>query len=253
MPNAARLVVLPQLREAHQITQSDMALYFGLTGRNARITMSRWENGQETPAIRHRARFINYLVDKLELRNDEERFNQVWQILSEEWGWLPLTENERRQCGFTTTSLVDNLAKLAPEDLEKRLNNPNPEVAASSIKAACRLVEEGDLPIEFLTKVSNHSYWLVRKIAIEFIVNKDVAQTLDLLHSFRNTSYHVSQKLIRDYIRRELSKNNLQSHQGKLAIEILEQLMQAPKVSDKSKAKDAELLGEVRRALDGVS
>jgi hypothetical protein len=94
MPDARTLDILRQLRQIQNVSQTDMAAYFGFR-RSARTRMSKWEVGSEVPPLKHRERFILYLIDKLRLRNNPERFNDVWQILCKEWNWPSLTERER--------------------------------------------------------------------------------------------------------------------------------------------------------------
>ncbi|MEM7531484.1 MAG: NB-ARC domain-containing protein [Chloroflexota bacterium] len=97
--NPGRLEFLTDLRRVQDpiYTLERMARYFQLTGKFAYQTMSKWERGEVTPAERkHRTRFLYYLWDELLLRRDHAQFEEVWQILVEEWQWHPLDEGERR-------------------------------------------------------------------------------------------------------------------------------------------------------------
>jgi transcriptional regulator with XRE-family HTH domain len=95
MPEKGPLRLLRQVREAADLSQTDMALYFGFNGSNGRNTVARWENGEgNPPAMKHRRTFISYLAVKLGLHNDRQRFDEVWNTLQERWGWLTVTERE---------------------------------------------------------------------------------------------------------------------------------------------------------------
>jgi transcriptional regulator with XRE-family HTH domain len=101
MPITGRLDVLRQLRQMRSLSQAEVAPHFGFEGQSGRVTISRWESGTKPPALIHRSSFISYLLDKLELRRDLERFYQVWQILCDEWKWLPLSDQERKYYGIS--------------------------------------------------------------------------------------------------------------------------------------------------------
>jgi len=105
MPNPQKLAILRQLREISRLTQSDVAEYFGFVGHSARVTIGRWENGDEIPPAKYRSGFISYLTEKLGLIKDTQTFNKVWTNIVDEWGWLPFTDNERQQYfGYQTES-----------------------------------------------------------------------------------------------------------------------------------------------------
>jgi hypothetical protein len=109
MPNATRLAVLRDLRNAAEpkITQKDMAAFFNIKDQR---TVGDWERGLATPPPKHRTRFILYLWSKLGLRNDPQGFEELWVILSEEWGWAELTKADRAPLEPTTTALPAKLA-----------------------------------------------------------------------------------------------------------------------------------------------
>lgn len=106
MPNPHNLEILRQLREMNKISQTNMATFFGFAGRSARNRIGEWENGDKIPPVKHRAKFILYLIEKLGLREDLKRFEEVWQVVSNEWNWLPLTEAERQQYFFSQSSIA---------------------------------------------------------------------------------------------------------------------------------------------------
>lgn len=107
MPVTKRLDVLRQLRQMRRLSQAEVAPHFGFEGQSGRVAISRWESGTKLPALIHRANFISYLLDILELRTDLERFYHVWQILCDEWNWPPLSEQECRSYDIVLDKLKD--------------------------------------------------------------------------------------------------------------------------------------------------
>lgn len=97
MPNPARLYQLTQLREQAHLTLADMAQRCGLTGKQARKTVSDWEAGHATPRASRRLGVMRYLWHDLNLQADPARFNAIWQLLVEEWEWTPLSAAERAE------------------------------------------------------------------------------------------------------------------------------------------------------------
>lgn len=130
------------------------------------------------------------------------------------------------------------------EKIKQILGDPELETAVSATRLACDLVEAGKIDRKVLTSVGKHTYWLVRKVAIGCIVNLNAPDALELLYAFKNTNYHVSQKLIRDYI--ELRYKDFDSNQTKLAIDLLEHLANAKRISDASKSKNIDLIKKIR-------
>ena len=93
--NPQKTVKLAEFREAAGLTQDQAAAYFGLKGKKRRDTVGGWERGQSRPGLKHRARFITYLWDKLGLRRNQQLFWEIWrEIAVTEWGWSPLGEGE---------------------------------------------------------------------------------------------------------------------------------------------------------------
>ena len=130
------------------------------------------------------------------------------------------------------------------EKIKKILGDREMETAVSATRLACDLVEAGKINRKVLTSVSKHTYWLVRKIAIDCIVKLDVPDVLELLFAFKNTNYHVSQQLIRNYI--DSHYKDFDADHKKLAIELLEHLANAKRISDTSKAKNIGLINKMR-------
>jgi hypothetical protein len=175
----------------------------------------------------------------------------------EKWQWvnhydeggfekLLCSLNKRSQDIGITPRKFDGLTQITADVLRDMINLSNSDVTANNnIKHACKLVEEGKLPIEFLTNFNHHRYWLVKKIAIEQIVKMDTSNTLDYLYEFRSVSYHVSQRIIIDYINRQFEEGKLTRQQYLKAVEIIEQLIQAPKVTEESKKKNEKFLAKL--------
>jgi hypothetical protein len=129
---------------------------------------------------------------------------------------------------------------LDEKKIKQILGDPELEAAVSATRLACDLVENGKIDRKTLTTVNKHSYWLVRKIAIECIIKLDSPDTLELLYEFRTTSYHVSQRLIRDYIEAHYGK--FDDIRKRLAIDLLEHLINARNASEISKSKTTALI-----------
>lgn len=89
----SKLDILRQLRQMKQLSQTKAAEYFGLA-QSGYQTVGQWERGEEHPALKHRARFISYLLNELGLRDNPTYFIQVWKILAAAWGWPDVTEPE---------------------------------------------------------------------------------------------------------------------------------------------------------------
>jgi ABC-type oligopeptide transport system substrate-binding subunit len=97
-PDLRKLQILVELREAANLTQDQVGASLGLEGAKRRDSVRAWETGASCPALKRRPDFIVYLLDGLRLRNDPQRFLQVWDdIMVGEWGWRPLTEDEWRK------------------------------------------------------------------------------------------------------------------------------------------------------------
>ncbi len=130
------------------------------------------------------------------------------------------------------------------ENIKQILRDPELENAVAATRLACDLVEAGKIDRKVLTFVGKHTYWLVRKIAIECIVKLDAPDKLELLYYFKNTNYHVSQKIIREYI--ETNYKDYDEVQLKLAIELLTHLANAKRISDTTKSKNNALINKLQ-------
>jgi transcriptional regulator with XRE-family HTH domain len=97
MPDHNGLKRLRELREMKRITQSEMAAFFSFSVPSARNRMSKWENGEETPPVKHRETFIRYLLERLDLKNDVQTFDELWTALCLIWRWSPLYPSERKR------------------------------------------------------------------------------------------------------------------------------------------------------------
>ncbi len=91
-----RLTVLVDLRREAAISQTEMARLCGLTGRQSHQTAGAWERGEYAPSPQRRTDFAHYLWDRLGLRREPIAFDELWAVLSEEWGWERLGDDEWR-------------------------------------------------------------------------------------------------------------------------------------------------------------
>lgn len=96
MPNPQRLELLIELRKQAHLSAGDAARYLGLYGTQSRKTVGAWERGEITPEATRRTRFLGYLWNALLLYKQPEQFLTIWGILSDEWHWEPLDEEEWR-------------------------------------------------------------------------------------------------------------------------------------------------------------
>jgi quinol monooxygenase YgiN len=63
--------------------------------RNRWVSVVAHEAFRDAPEFsKYRATFIRYLCQELGLRSDRERFDEVWQVVSEAWNWPRITEHE---------------------------------------------------------------------------------------------------------------------------------------------------------------
>jgi hypothetical protein len=130
------------------------------------------------------------------------------------------------------------------EKAQQMMQDPEDEVVVAATRLACDLVCLDRIPWRVLTTVNRHPYFLVRKIAIGCIVETNDPNKLDLVYEFRTTSYHVSQRLIRDYVERlyeEFSDDEKQK-----TLDLLEHLKNAKRATKPSKDKTEKLLKKLR-------
>jgi hypothetical protein len=137
----------------------------------------------------------------------------------------------------------DLLQSFDISKVKQILADPDQEVAVASTRLSCDLVESGIIPVELMTSVNRHSYWLVRRIAIDCIIKSGDPNTLNFLYEFRTTSYHVSQQLIRDYV--ESHYESFEDNQKDLAIDLLRSLAKAKRASQLSKSKTEKLIDKL--------
>lgn len=162
MPNAIRLQVLSDLRrQAYpRLSQSMVARKFDLDPQYGRKAIGAWEKGENIPNPDRRIRFLRYLWDDLRLRKTPERFEEIWQILVEEWKWEPISDEEWRtffpgvircrglrsvQEAFSPSVLqlkpmlrIEQVTKGA-----KQSTNPTCAIRYAKIILICGLVESG--------------------------------------------------------------------------------------------------------------
>jgi hypothetical protein len=129
--------------------------------------------------------------------------------------------------------------------LDSLLNERSDSISASAIRAIRNYVEIGMLPIEHLIIAQHHWYWLVKKIAIDYIVQVDAPNSLNLLYEFRDVGYHVSQQSIREYIRRRCIDIPASEHDLQKSIDIVKHFQSNTKTTDISRRKNEALLSEL--------
>ncbi|MEZ4868535.1 MAG: AAA family ATPase [Caldilineaceae bacterium] len=96
MPDPHRLQILADLRRQARprLSQAAVAAKFELDLDYGRKAVGTWERGENSPDKSRRRRFIGYLWDDLGLRHDPAKFEEVWQILVEEWQWDAISDEE---------------------------------------------------------------------------------------------------------------------------------------------------------------
>ncbi len=136
--------------------------------------------------------------------------------------------------------IIDILNLLDIHKIKKILEDPDDHVAVAAARLACDLVKLAIVPAEIMASLSMHSYWLVRSIAIGCVINSGNKRTIEILYEFKETSYHVSQQMIRDYVENQYM--SLKDHQKELALDLLRGMMKASKVSRISNSKTERLI-----------
>lgn len=92
MSDAEVLNTLIGLRKAAGLSQKQAAKILGVD----RKAISSWETGNAIPEKRHRPLFLKYLLEDLNLKDNADVFESVWQdVASGLWGWEPLNAFER--------------------------------------------------------------------------------------------------------------------------------------------------------------
>jgi len=128
---------LTDLRERVGLTLTEMAARCGVAGNQGRKTVGDWEAGRATPRASRRAKFVDYLWYDLQLREDPVRFDEVWTILVEEWGWEPLNATERMQLLDAPTSAPLTITNVGVETAtaEPVIVTPEPQAPPSDLLA----------------------------------------------------------------------------------------------------------------------
>lgn len=142
MPDPRRLDILTSVRKGAGVTLAQMARACGLTGGRAHESASAWERGLSVPHARLRHRFVLYLMDTLQLREDRARLLAVWRVLESEWGWPPLAEEDWQRAPFA-------LEHGAPAGVAERTMRGKPQPGRGlglSAQALTRPAAPGPLP-----------------------------------------------------------------------------------------------------------
>jgi len=169
------------------MSQTDMARFFDFEGRNARIRMGKWEGGDEIPPLKHRDKFIDYLLKGVGLQGDPETFNQVWQILCEEWRWPALSASERQRHFATMTietnnskeairnTIIDNedsksiiLTQFKPIDIEDYIKDEK-EKMDLRLRALSDYIDAGYRSGDFFNELANDSAAEIRRAIIRYV------------------------------------------------------------------------------------
>lgn len=92
MPDTQVLSTLVELRKAVGLRQEDAGEILGVN----RKAISSWETGKSIPEKRHRTLFLKYLLEDLNLQDNRDVFESIWQEIAEElWSWEPLNAFEQ--------------------------------------------------------------------------------------------------------------------------------------------------------------
>ena len=137
------------------------------------------------------------------------------------------------------TTITENM-------LINMIHNSSSDSSAKLLRTLCNHIDAGVIAPQVLTNFCNHPYFLIRKIAIEVIIQSNEPDTLTMLYSYRNTSYHVSQALIRKYIRQQISEKATWDEDVNTMLAILDGLSNAKKVSNQSKRNDIKLIQTIK-------
>ena len=249
MRNSKPIEPLIRFRKQKGLSQTDAARFFGLEEKNSYKTLAAWENGSSKPSEKHRAKFIEYLSDVLGMKDNPGELFALWELIHTKWGWDELTEVEKQSFIEEKKTPIIDWENADPADLMTQMNRRDPGRSSSATRAAIAMVDQGKLPIQFLLGANQAPYWLVRKLILEYLIQQESKETLNFLHAFRDTSYHVSQAVIRGFIRNQFQEGKFDRSQLSQSIEILDSLSKAPKVTDASRGKDIKLLEEIKAFL----
>jgi hypothetical protein len=87
---------LAQARRHAGLTQRQAAACIGLQGSTAGNEYGQWERGDKLAPDKHRGKFITFLRHDLNLEDDLEQIDSIWnEVMVSLWGWEPLRASER--------------------------------------------------------------------------------------------------------------------------------------------------------------
>ena len=144
-PNPIRLDILRVLREDAAISQETAAKQCGLTGRQGRLSVGAWERGDSVPHAKRRPLLMRYLWDHLGLRADPVRFEEVWEMLVEEWGWELISDREWGQL-TTVARPIRNDKDSSSEPFQAPATIPHFVARQEELQTACDLLAATDGP-----------------------------------------------------------------------------------------------------------
>ncbi|MEM7127582.1 MAG: NB-ARC domain-containing protein [Chloroflexota bacterium] len=136
MPNQFRLNILCKVREEAGLTQKDAALACGITSKQGRLTLAKWEQGKSIPNRTRRERMIGYLWDTLRLRNNPAKFEEVWTVLVEEWGWDEIGDREWDSFTKASRASAKEPALQTSAQAAEEAAQPTAEEAQTSVPPA---------------------------------------------------------------------------------------------------------------------
>jgi transcriptional regulator with XRE-family HTH domain len=122
----SKTVRLAELRRQANLNQDQAAEHLGLTGTKRRDSVSKYELGISRPGPARRTRFILYLLDILGLRDNPSEFEELWEeVMVCEWGWWPLTDEERqRHLTPSAPATYSGSTAVAPAELGRAEPTP---------------------------------------------------------------------------------------------------------------------------------
>ena len=150
-------------------------------------------------------------LDNCEVPYKLQRFNYIDLYNPNGFSMLLAALNSRAERVGAIQCIYSSYSDLSEDMLIKLVNNSCSDTSVNLFKAICRNIAEKKLAPEILISFNNHPYWLIRKLAIEEIIDLNQPNILDMLFEYKKVSYHVSQSLIREYIQKRIEEDSFKS------------------------------------------
>jgi len=157
--------------------------------------------------------------------------------------------NMRAQQIGINESKYAKFSDLSADLLIKMVSTSSSDASANVFKKMCKHIHDGKLSYDVLFNFKAHPYWLIRKLAIQEIINSGLPNTLDYLFEFRHVKYHISQDLIRGYIKDRLEAASLNVTDFEKAVSILEYMSSIKGVSETTISKNQRMLDKLISAF----